>query len=149
MCKYAKDDPEFIKNQKFQRNAKEIFESNKLTGFTDYAIVFAIFARQLGIPTTFLHTAEFNWCKKLKSGERFNSNIGHSFYECFYEGKWVLVDPTFRKIEWEYNSNLLTLSYKVGGNKNFIPYFRDLDLGKRQNIKQHNDEMNRECMSLH
>ena len=52
---------------KFQRTAKEIWESGFASGCTDWAIVFSTLARQIGIPTTFLHTAEFNWIKNLQN----------------------------------------------------------------------------------
>ncbi len=134
---------------KFQRTAKEIWESGFATGCTDYAILFATFARQVGIPTTFLHTAEYGWIQKLKNGEE-SSRIhkGHSFCECFYNGEWVLVDPTCRKIEFSYDTKKIHLSYQVGGSYIFIPYFRGLDLGKRQTIEQHAVEEEMACLNL-
>ena len=134
---------------KFQRTAKEIWESGFATGCTDYAILFATFARQVGIPTTFLHTAEYGWIQKLKKGEE-SSRIhkGHSFCECFYNGEWVLVDPTCRQFEFPYDAEKIHLSYQVGESNIFIPYFRGLDLGKRQTIEQHAVEEERACLNL-
>lgn len=60
---------EQIQNLKFTRTAKEIWESKKASGCTDYAILYATFARTLGIPTTILHTAEYDWLQRLKNGE--------------------------------------------------------------------------------
>lgn len=146
--KYAKGENDFIARNKFQRNAKEIWESKKATGCTDYALVFSTFARQIGIATTLLHTAEYNWCLRLKNGGDYKVHYGHSFCECFYQGKWILVDPTCRKIEFEYNPEKIELTYTVGENSIFIPYFRGLDLGSRQSVKEHNDLMEKCCLSL-
>ena len=133
---------------KFQRTAKEIWNSGFSSGCTDWAIVFSTLARQIGIPTTFLHTAELNWIKNLQNKGTQPIHIGHSFCECFYDGKWILVDPTFRKIESEYDSNKLLLSYEVLNSKIYIPYYRGLDLGKKQTIREHNKEMDKECCNL-
>lgn len=57
-------DNEFNNKFRFQRTAEEIWNSKIMTGCTDYATVFATFARQIGIPTTILHTAEkVGWIK--------------------------------------------------------------------------------------
>ena len=40
------------------------------------------------------------------------------------------------------------LDYNVAGKNVFIPYFRGLDLEKKQTVKEHNDEMNRDCLKL-
>lgn len=144
--KSVKNDP--ISDYKFQRTAKEIWESKVATGCTDYAMLFCTFARQIGISTTLLHTAELNWLERLKDGQRGGTNIGHSFCECFYEGKWILVDPTAREIEYEYNPEYIELSYKLGGNDTFIPYLRGHDLGEAQTVKEHNEKMDEMCLNL-
>ena len=141
-------DKEFNAKNRFQRTAQEIWESQTTTACSDYAILFATFARQLGYPTTFLHTAEEGWLKRLKNNGEYNHHCGHSFCEVFYEGKWVLVDPTFRKIETDYNPSRLILSYKVGQGNIYIPYQRDLDLGVRQSTKEHNLSMDKYCRKL-
>ena len=145
--KYS-NDKKFIADNKFQRTAKEIWESKYSTGCTDYALVFATLARQLGFPTTLLHTAEFNWIKNLKSGKECKSHSGHSFCECFYNNRWVLVDPAGDKIVYSYNPNKIELDYTINGNNTFIPYFRGLDLQTKQTIKHHNDIMDEECLKL-
>lgn len=139
---------ESIQKQKFMRSAKEIWESGKTSGCTDYAILFVTFARQLGFATTFLHTAEYNWLLKLKKNQAFKTHKGHAFCECYINGKWVLVDPTNRKIEESYSSERIELSYKVGDSSIFIPYFRGLDLGQRQNTEIHNKIMDKLCSEL-
>ena len=113
---------ESIQKQKFMRSAKEIWESGKTSGCTDYAILFVTFARQLGFATTFLHTAEYNWLLKLKKNQAFKTHKGHAFCE--------------------------ELSYKVGDSSIFIPYFRGLDLGQRQNTEIHNKIMDKLCSEL-
>lgn len=147
-CMNIKPSQDLKNKVKFQRTAKEIWESGFASGCTDWAMLFSTFARQIGIPTTLLHTAEYNWVKNLQNNINQPIHIGHSFCECFYEDKWILVDPTFRKIEYEYNCNKLKLSYKVSNSDIYIPYFRGLDLGRKQSMQEHNHEMDEECLNL-
>ena len=144
---YCKD-KDFCAKYKFQRTAKEIWESKKMTGCTDYCLLFATFARQIGIPTTFLHTAEKNWVKRLKDNEDYKVHYGHSFCECFYNNRWVLVDPTAKRIQTNYSLTPIILDYKVAQNNEFIPYVRDLDLNKKQSVKEHNEIMENSCLEL-
>ena len=139
---------ELKKEYKFKRNAKEIWDSGFCTGCTDRAMLFATFARQLNIPTTLLHTAEMSWVEKCKSSKNPTIHSGHSFCECFFEGKWILVDPTFRKVELDYDCNKIHLSYQVSNSSNFISYYRGLDLGKRQTMREHNEEMDIICKEI-
>lgn len=141
-------DEKFREKNRFKRTAQEIWESGLTTGCTDYAILFATFARQIGIPATFLHTAEEGWLNKLLNHEKCDIHYGHSFCECFYDGKWVLVDPTYRRIEKCYNPEKLELSYNVGPGNVYIPYFRGLDLCKRQSTQEHNHLMDKICSDL-
>lgn len=150
ICKqveYSKDEA-FRKKYKFQRTAEEIWNSGFTTGCTDYCILFATFARQICIPTTCLHTAEKTWLSKLKNNEDFKGNLGHGFCECFYDGEWLLVDPTCKRISRNYNVKCLNLNYKVGDSHQFIPYYRGLDLEIKQTISEHNKVMNDLCLNL-
>lgn len=147
-CIKSTSDMDIKHKFKFQRTAKEIWESGFCTGCTDWATLFITFTRQIGIPTTMLHTAEKEWVEKLQKGEKQPVNFGHSFCECYYKNKWVLVDPTFRKLIPNYDSGKIILDYNVAGKNVFIPYFRGLDLEKKQTVKEHNDEMNRDCLKL-
>lgn len=142
------DDEEFLVKNKFQRTAKQIWESKKATGCTDYALLFVTFARQLGFSATLLHTAEFSWISRLQNNGDYKVHYGHTFCECFYKGRWVLVDPTRVKIEFDYNPDCLKLNYLVGESSVFVPYFRGLDLGVKQSVKQHNEQMEQECINL-
>ncbi len=144
--KYSKEDN--IQKLKFSRTAKEIWESKKASGCTDFAILFATFARQLGVPTTILHTAEYECFQKLKSGQNNINHLGHTFCECYFGGNWVLVDPTFKRIETNYNPKKIELSYEVGGKNVFIPYFRGIDLGAKQTVCTHNQTMDELCNKL-
>lgn len=141
-------DEKFVQTNKFNRTAEEIWKSGLATGCTDYCTVFATLARQLKIPTTFLHAAEYNWLMKLNAGESFQKNVGHSFCECYCDGKWVLVDPTCGKVIENYNQNIISLPYQVGDSMKFVPYYRALDLGGKQTIKDHNQDMNKKCKNL-
>ena len=95
-----------------------------------------------------MHTAEYNWVNKLINNDDFNIHLGHSFCECFINNEWILVDPTCRKIEKMYDPNIIELSYTVNGSKKFLPYFRGLDLGKKQTIKEHNEDMDIKCYEM-
>ena len=147
IVKHANDN-KFIKENHFQRTAKEIWDSKLSTGCTDYALLFCTFARQIGIPSTLLHTAEYNWLERLKSDQDSKKHYGHSFCECFYNGKWILVDPTCKEIIYNYSSTKIELDYSVGGNNIFIPYYRGRDLHEKQTEKQHNNLMDEECLKL-
>ena len=109
--KYSKDQ-DFRDKYKFQRTAKEIWESKFATGCTDYCILFATLARQIGISTTLLHTAEKSWIERLKKNKEHKTHCGHAFCECFYNDKWILVDPTSKRYQIDYNTNLIKLNYK-------------------------------------
>ncbi len=132
---------EFSIKNKFQRTAKEIWKSGVATGCTDWATLFVTFARQLGIPATLLHTAEKSFVEDVKNNKDITVCKGHSFCECYFNGKWILVDPTFKKIENNYDCNYIHLNYQVGGSNDYISYYRGLDLGKKQTMKEHNNEM--------
>ncbi len=138
---YARGEKEFIAKNQFQRSAKEIWESGKTVGCTDYALLFAVFARQLGVPTTYLHTASVKWVKEFQEKAEIDTCRGHSFCECFFDGEWILVDPTAGRVIGKYDVEKITTPYLIGGDNEFLPYYRGLDLGERQNIRQHNDKM--------
>mgnify|MGYP001852481187 CR=1 FL=1 len=144
--KYSKDDD--IQNLKFRRTANDIWKSKKASGCTDFGLLFATFARQLSIPTTILHTAEYDWLRKLKSGQNSLMHIGHTFCECYFGDNWILVDPTSKYIKTNYNPEKLELPYSLGGKSVFIPYFRGLDLGEKQTVRIHNQIMDDLCNKL-
>jgi len=137
-----------IQKLKFSRTSKEIWESGYASGCTDFALLFCTFARQLNIPTTLLHTAEYNWLQNFLHNEYQEVHYGHSFCECFYNNKWILIDPTCKKITTEYNIAEIELSYIIDGNIKFIPYFRGLDLEHKQTTKEHNEKMDKFCKNL-
>lgn len=139
---------EDIQILKFMRTAKEIWESKKSSGCTDYAILYATFARTLGIPTTVLHAAEYDWLKRLKNGEDSWMHFGHTFCECYFNSEWVLIDPTSGYIARTYNSEKLEFPYKIAGKNVYIPYFRGLDMGAKQNVNEHNKKMDELCKVL-
>ena len=144
--RYAKTCKE--KNCKFSRTAKEIWESGFTTGCTDMGLVFATMARQLGYPTTILHTAEENWIKRLQAGEDYAMHYGHTFCEVFFNERWILVDPTASKVVYDYNPNKIHLPYDLGGNSVFVPYKRCIDFEKPQTIKEHNKLMDEFCRDI-
>ncbi|MBQ3047415.1 MAG: transglutaminase domain-containing protein [Clostridia bacterium] len=139
---------ELIDKYKFQRTAKEIWESGFATGCTDYCVLFATFARQIGISTTFLHTAEKGWIERLKKNKDYKTHYGHAFCECFYNDKWILVDPTSKRYQIDYNTNLIKLNYTVGGNTEFVPYLRDLDLRVKHSVNEYLKKMEEYCINL-
>lgn len=142
------NDPTFRAQYKFQRTAQEIWQSKLSTGCTDYCILLSTFARQLGIPTAILSTAEKQWVYRLKNSSDSSLRSGHNFCECFYNGKWILVDPTCQKIQNNYNTNLLHLPYDIGGSNEFIPYQRETDHGDKKSIQEYNKTMDELCREL-
>lgn len=134
---------EYKAEHKFNRTAEEIWASEKMTGCTDYAMVFATIARQHGIPTTFLATVEKDCAKSILKEEPLKMFAGHSFCECFADGKWILADPIACITETEYNPSHIQLTGKhaVGGKKEFIAYDRSLDIGHKQHQKDYNESM--------
>ena len=135
--KFCKD-KDFVDRNQFSRTVQEIFESKLATGCTDYAYVYASLARQLGIPTTILQTSQKEWTNKLINNiGNSKMHYGHTFCECFLNGKWVLVDPSNRKIDWQYEkyaSFKIQLEWKIGDSRTFLPYFRGLDLGTKMSL---------------
>lgn len=140
-------DKEFVQNNKFQRNAKEIWESGVAVGCSDYALLFATFARQLGWATTILATVEIDCLKTIQQGKQ-TRHFGHYFCECHYDGKWLLVDPANERIEQIYSLDEICLNYTILNSNKYIPYLRCIDLGKRQTIKEHNQDMDLLCNNI-
>lgn len=132
---------EYKAKHKFQRTAGEIWKDKQMTGCTDYALVFCTLARKYGLPTTFFETLEEGCYNDIKSGANVNKVSGHQFCECLIDGKWKLLDPTFSSAENNYDENNIRLTWfhLVAGKRNFIPVSRELDTGKRSNIKEHNN----------
>ena len=85
---------------------------------------------------------------KLKSGQDAKLHYGHTFCECFYENKWILVDPTAKKITVEYNPQKIVLNYTLGNSNTYLPYFRGIDLNKKMTVREHNEIMDEECVKL-
>ena len=94
-----------IREKKFQRTAKQVWEDGYATGCTDYAIVFATLARQMGYSTTFLQTTENGFMKSVAKNKSSASAAGHAFCEICVDGNWVLNDPTFSRHYKQYNPN--------------------------------------------
>ena len=128
---------------KFQRTASEIWQDRQMTGCTDYALVFCSLARKYGLPTTFLDTLEEGCLKKIKDGKDVQKIYGHAFCECLIDGKWQLLDPTLAITEKNYNSEHIKLSWfhRVAGKRTFIPIARELDTGRKRNVRDHNNEL--------
>jgi len=143
------EDKEFVIKNQFSRSAQEIFKSKMATGCTDYAYVFASLARQMGISTTILQTAQKEWTNKLINniGDT-KKHYGHTFCECYLNGKWILVDPTKPtepRIDWKYaqSDKIFLNDWKVGESKTFLPYFRGLDLGARMSLNEFCEKENK------
>lgn len=141
----------FNRINRFNRTAQEIWESGWATGCTDYALLFCTFARQLGLPSTFVSTIGEDFYLQAKSGDAPKTHKGHAFCECCVKvtddfgnakKRWVLVDPTCHQITANYlKGNKFKIDYDVAGNSTFIPFFRGLDLGERTNSNDWNQKM--------
>lgn len=137
-------DKQYNKDHKFQRTAEEVWESGRPTGCSDWAMVFATLARQYGIPTSFLATAEKGWSEQIRNGEEVQKARGHAFCECYMDDKWQLVDPTAPMIQKDYDIeciHLTNLLHNVDFRKNFIPYRRGFDIGYRQDQQKYIEAM--------
>ncbi len=135
--KYA-ENQKIRDENKFRRTAKGIWKSKFTTGCADNALVFATMARQIGIPTTILETADEHFLEEFVSDSSVKAYRGHFFCECFYNEEWVLVDPTFNKVIRNYDVNNIKLPYKVGGSDRFKAYLREIDFGKERNVAKTN-----------
>ena len=152
ICCSFSHDSDYNNANRFRLNSQEIFENKKFTGCTDCATLFATFARQLGIPTSILQTVEYNWLKQFKSGADLKMHRGHTFCECFYDGKWILVDPTAEKINENFSFPLIELPYKLGqgeyASSEYYAYYRGLDLGTKMTTNQLNAWEEKCCLEL-
>lgn len=133
--KYA-ENQKIRDENKFRRTAKEIWKSKFTTGCADYALVFATMARQIGIPTSILETADKHFLDEFSLNNNIKNYKGHFFCECFYNEEWVLVDPTFNKIIRNYDVNNIILPYHNG--ERFKAYLREVDFGKGRDIDKTN-----------
>ncbi len=135
------EDEKFKNKNKFRRTASQIWKSGITTGCADNALVFATMARQIGIPTTILETADKSFLEEFSKDSSVKAYRGHFFCECFYREKWVLVDPTFNKVMEDYDVNNINLPYNVGESSHYVPYLRETDIGKGRNIADTNRKM--------
>ena len=139
---------QYIRNNKFKRTAQEVWDDKKMTGCTDYALVFSSIARKYGIPTTMLDTME-DKCLSDVRNNKFRKRIsGHVFCECLIDGEWRLVDPTFCITEKKYDPKHLKLTGRhfVGGSKRFTPLRRIIDTGERQDTHSRNMGLVRDAL---
>lgn len=81
-------DEEYKSEHFRKRTATEIIESGKLTGCTDYALVFLALIRASGIDAKYVEAIEVDW---LKDGG--NQIKGHIFAEVKLKDSWYIVDP--------------------------------------------------------
>lgn len=86
-CK-PENDPAYKKEHFRTRTAEEIIESKKLTGCTDYALVFIVLMRASGYETEYAEVIEDRWLEQ--GGEDIR---GHVFAEVNIDGKTYIVDP--------------------------------------------------------
>jgi len=100
------------------RTADEIIKSRKVTGCTDYAIIFIALVRAKKIPTKYIEAIRKRW---LDIGDEDHIE-GHVFAECQINDKWYIVDPQEGTIRTDYRRYVI---FKKGldswdiGIKNF------------------------------
>lgn len=72
------------------RTAEEIIETGKLTGCSDYALVFLVLAKASGFKTRYVETIQTDWLKE--GGDKI---LGHVFVETLIDEKsgWLIIDP--------------------------------------------------------
>ncbi len=83
------DIKEFKKEFFRKRTADQIIKSGKLTGCTNYALVFIALIKVKGIPAKYIETIREDWL--LKPDMEMLS--GHVFSEVEINEKWYIVDP--------------------------------------------------------
>lgn len=103
------------------------------------------------MPTTFLSAVGQNYAKLFKAGDAPKMRQGHAFCECYVScslkndtavKSWILVDPTADELLTTYQSNNdISLHYSLGGEHNFIPFFRDVDILTKTNSCEWNKKM--------
>ena len=77
------------KSENFRvRTASQIIESRKLTGCTDYALVFLSLVRASGFEARYVETIETKWIEN--GGEPI---LGHVFAEVNIDNAWYIIDP--------------------------------------------------------
>lgn len=85
---------QFVQDERYKkehfrtRTTQEILESKKLTGCTDYALVFLSLVRARGYDARYVEAIETVW---LEQGG--DAILGHVFVEVLLDGAWVIVDP--------------------------------------------------------
>lgn len=81
-------------------SVKEMFESKKLAGCTDHAVLVEAILRYKGVPTVLVTTARTDDYKE-------NIAQGHKYLEIYLdkEGKWILSDTTANRVCLDYNVN--------------------------------------------
>ena len=85
----------WLNAEAFRRTAEELFTSRVLGGCSDFALVEITLFRALGIPSRMVITANVDWMH-CRPTDPLAMSEGHSFIEVFLEGKWYLVDTTYR-----------------------------------------------------
>jgi|GEM_PF-6837779 len=91
--------------EKFSKTVDEILKVG-YTGCTDYGLVYAAVAREVGIPTVFIQAARIDWVEDyLAKNRNMNMIRGHILVELYIDGEWYLVDSTSGKLYLDYDRN--------------------------------------------
>lgn len=75
------------------RSADEIYKSNYHAGCTDYTLLFVTIMRSKKIPTKYVEVIAEEWLNSKDTGSE-DKIKGHSYGECYLDGKWFSVDAT-------------------------------------------------------
>ena len=116
------DFSEEYKEENFRtRTSSQIIESGKLTGCTDYALVFLSLIRVSGFEARYVEAIETKWLE-----EGGGQILGHVFVEVCLNGSWYIVDPQGAVIKAWYGKQYVIYakgndSWDIG-----IKSFRDL-----------------------
>ena len=122
-CTYEKQNKQSLRGQ---RTAEEIIKSGCYGGCTAHTIVFAALARAKGISTASTTTINEGWlAQQIKNQADLSqgSFYGHWYAEVYLpeSGKWVVVDPTNRKLTG-LNENKKYPLYNIKGTESHIYY---------------------------
>jgi len=89
----------WYKTEAFTKTAEELFQGRVLSGCSDYALVEIALFRALGIPCRMVITCNVDWIHMYRM-DGLSLSEGHSFVEVYLDGRWHLVDTTYR---WLFN----------------------------------------------
>ena len=140
---------EMYKEERFNRTAEEIYDDRVALDSNDYALLFSTFARQLRIPTSMLYTVNYNDFINLGENIDLDKDLATKvFCECYYDERWVLVDPMYGNTIDDYKRGCFEIQNKNGKQK-YVTYKRCVDLDKKMTVEKMREYEKENCQILY